>query len=237
MPGPRQLLQVRSLKSSGRTAGSGRGVGSAATRTRTETAGRSFPPPAGGKGGRIESSDLATQARMARSSSHEGGILGEGWAQGLRLPRMGAQPPPGSPRKPRDRPDGKALSLAGIRERRAGLQAQGLRDAALGRGRPAQAGSPPRRPVQGRRSLKSWALAPGHGWPGRDTGQDARPPWTAFSGTAGRAGYSARAANKTCSRRERDGEPWARREERRRARTAEGAKRSDAGAQLCDRGR
>ena len=107
VPGLRQLLQVRSLKSSGRTAGSGRGVGSAATRTRTETAGRSLPPSRG-KGGRIESIDLATQARMARSSSHEGGILGEGRAPGLRLPRRGAQPPPGSPRKPGDRPDHKA---------------------------------------------------------------------------------------------------------------------------------
>ena len=106
--GPRQPLQVRSLKSSGRPAGSGRGVGSAATRTRTETAGRSFPPPAGGKGGRIESSALATQGRTPRSSSHDGGIRGEGRARGLRLPRMGAQPPPGSPRKPGDRPDSKA---------------------------------------------------------------------------------------------------------------------------------
>ncbi len=107
-PGPPQLLQVRSLKSSDRPAGSGRGVGSAATRTRTETAGRSFPPSGGVRGGRIESTALATHGRTPRSSSQVGGIRREGRAQGLRLPRMGAQPPPGSPRKPGDRPDGKA---------------------------------------------------------------------------------------------------------------------------------
>ena len=39
------------------------------------------------------------------------------------------------------------------------------------------------------------------------------------------------------SRRDREGEPRARREKRRPGPTAEGAKRSDAGAQLCERGR
>lgn len=44
--------------------------------------------------------------------------------------------------------------------------------------------------------------------------RDGRPPGTAFSGTGGRAGYTARAANKAASRRERDGEPRARSDER-----------------------
>ena len=69
---------------------------------------RALIAPPAGRGERIESSAVTTQARMARSSSQDGGISGEGRAQGLRLPRMGAKPPPGSPRKPCARPDGKA---------------------------------------------------------------------------------------------------------------------------------
>lgn len=53
----------------------------------------------------------------------------------------------------------------------------------------------------------------------------------------GRAILPAPPTDALYSRRERDDEPWERREERRRGPTAERVKRSDVGAQLCERGR
>ena len=92
-PGSRWASNVR------RPPGSGRGVGRAATCTRTETAAL-LTPPAGGRGGESNLQAVATQARMPRSASQDGGISGRDGRRACGCPGWGRSRHRGAPASP-----------------------------------------------------------------------------------------------------------------------------------------